>query len=331
MSSPPAPILSIVDVSKRYETADGELLALDRISFDVGRGEIITVIGPSGCGKTTLFNIVGGLIDGDDGKVLVDGKGRASRRQIGMVFQEESNFPWRTTLQNVALPLEAAGMGRAERLERARHFVRLVGLEGFENRYPDELSGGMRQRAALARTLAFEPQILLMDEPFAALDSQTRLLIGDKVLQIRQALDQTMLLITHNLTEAVQLSDRVVVLTRRPAACGGSSRSTCRARAPRRSSAAPSSRISSGSSGTSCARKPRRQRRTPGRQRPVTAARPKHGTGPDPRTDTESADSAHAALPGALRLGDREGEDRGTGALEVAAETLIAKTRMAAV
>ena len=107
-------------------------------------------------------------------------------------------------------------MGRAERLERARHFVRLVGLEGFENRYPDELSGGMRQRAALARTLAFEPQILLMDEPFAALDSQTRLLIGDKVLQIRQELDQTMLLITHNLTEAVQLSDRVVVLTRRP-------------------------------------------------------------------------------------------------------------------
>ena len=216
MSCPQTPILSIVDVTKRYETADGELLALDRVSFDVGRGEIITVIGPSGCGKTTLFNIVGGLIGGDEGRVLVDGKDRASRRQIGMVFQEESNFPWRTTLQNVALPLEAAGMGRAERLERGRHFVRLVGLEGFENSYPDELSGGMRQRAALARTLAFEPQILLMDEPFAALDSQTRLLIGDKVLQIRHELDQTMLLITHNLTEAVQLSDRVVVLTRRP-------------------------------------------------------------------------------------------------------------------
>jgi NitT/TauT family transport system ATP-binding protein len=210
-------MLSIVDIRKRYETADGELLAIDRVSFDVGRGEIITVIGPSGCGKTTLFNIVGGLIDGYEGKVLVDGKDRAPRRQIGMVFQEESNFPWRTTLQNVALPLEVAGIGRAERLERARHFVRLVGLEGFENRYPDELSGGMRQRAALARTLAFEPKILLMDEPFAALDSQTRLLIGDKVLQIRQELDQTMLLITHNLTEAVQLSDRVVVLTHRPA------------------------------------------------------------------------------------------------------------------
>ncbi len=149
--------------------------------------------------------------------MLVEGKDRGPRRQIGMVIQEESNFPWRTTLQNVALPLEVAGVGRAERLERARQFVRLVGLEGFENRYPDELSGGMRQRAALARTLAFEPKILLMDKPFAALDSQTRLLIGDKVLQIRQELDQTMLIITHNLTGAAQLSDRVVVLTHRPA------------------------------------------------------------------------------------------------------------------
>jgi NitT/TauT family transport system ATP-binding protein len=203
-------------VGKRYATAEGELLAVDKVSFDVRRGEIISVIGPSGCGKTTLFNIIGGLIDHHDGKVLVDGKDHAPRGQIGMVFQEESNFPWRTTLQNVAFPLEAAGVGRRERLERALHFVRLVGLEGFENRYPDELSGGMRQRAAIARTLAFGAKILLMDEPFAALDSQTRLLIGDKVLQIRQELDQTMLVITHNLTEAVQLSDRVVVLTHRP-------------------------------------------------------------------------------------------------------------------
>jgi NitT/TauT family transport system ATP-binding protein len=210
------PILSIIEVSKRHATAEGDLLAVDKVSFDVRRGEIISVIGPSGCGKTTLFNIIGGLIDHHDGKVLIDGKDHAPRGQIGMVFQEESNFPWRTTLQNVAFPLEAAGVGRRERLERARHFVRLVGLEGFENRYPDELSGGMRQRAAIARTLAFGAKILLMDEPFAALDSQTRLLIGDKVLQIRQELDQTMLVITHNLTEAVQLSDRVVVLTHRP-------------------------------------------------------------------------------------------------------------------
>jgi NitT/TauT family transport system ATP-binding protein len=215
-SAAPPPMLSIVDISKRYATAEGDLQVLDRVSFDVGRGEIISVIGPSGCGKTTLFNIVGGLADGHEGQVLVEGRPPAGPRRIGMVFQEESNFPWRTTLENIAFPLEAGGIGRSERLERARHFLRLVGLEGFGNHYPAELSGGMRQRAALARTLAFGPRILLMDEPFAALDSQTRLLIGDKVLQIRQELDQTMLLITHNLTEAVQLSDRVIVLTHRP-------------------------------------------------------------------------------------------------------------------
>jgi NitT/TauT family transport system ATP-binding protein len=133
-----------------------------------------------------------------------------------MVFQEESTFPWRTVLENVSFPLEVAGITRAERRKRARHFIALVGLAGFENRYPSELSGGMRQRVAIARTLAFEPTILLMDEPFAALDEQTRLLLGDKVLQIQQDLAQTTLLITHNITEAVQLSDRILVMTFRP-------------------------------------------------------------------------------------------------------------------
>ena len=132
------------------------------------------------------------------------------------MFQEESTFPWLTVIQNVAFPLEAAGMDKAKRLERARDFIKLVGLEGFENNYPSELSGGMRQRTAIARTLAFDPQILLMDEPFASLDEQTRLLLGDKVLQIQQDLKQTTLLITHNITEAVQLSDRVVVMSYRP-------------------------------------------------------------------------------------------------------------------
>jgi NitT/TauT family transport system ATP-binding protein len=133
-----------------------------------------------------------------------------------MVFQEESTFPWRSVLDNVAFPLEIAGVGKAERYERARHFVNLVGLTGFENRYPAELSGGMRQRVAIARTLAFEPKILLMDEPFAALDEQTRLILGDKVTQIQEELDQTTLLITHNITEAVQLSDRIVIMSYRP-------------------------------------------------------------------------------------------------------------------
>ena len=133
-----------------------------------------------------------------------------------MIFQEESTFPWRTVIDNVAFPLEIAGMPKAERYERARHFVELVGLDGFERRYPAELSGGMRQRVSMARTLASEPKILLMDEPFAALDEQTRLLLGDKVLQIQQELKQTTLLITHNITEAVQLSDRILVMTYRP-------------------------------------------------------------------------------------------------------------------
>jgi NitT/TauT family transport system ATP-binding protein len=133
-----------------------------------------------------------------------------------MVFQEESTFPWRNVLDNVAFPLELAGMPRARREEAARRLIRLVGLEGFESRFPDELSGGMRQRTAIARTLAAEPRILLMDEPFASLDEQTRILLGDKILQIWRQLRQTTLLITHNITEAVQLSDRVAVMTYRP-------------------------------------------------------------------------------------------------------------------
>ena len=133
-----------------------------------------------------------------------------------MVFQEESTFPWRNVVDNVAFPLEIAGVAKAERLARARRFVSMVGLDGFEKRYPSELSGGMRQRVSMARTLASEPKILLMDEPFAALDEQTRLLLGDKVLQIQQQLKQTMLLITHNITEAVQLADRILVMSYRP-------------------------------------------------------------------------------------------------------------------
>ncbi len=133
-----------------------------------------------------------------------------------MVFQEESTFPWRNVIDNVAFPLEIAGVPKTRALERARHFVSMVGLDGFERRYPAELSGGMRQRVSMARTLASEPKILLMDEPFAALDEQTRLLLGDKVLQIQQQLKQTTLLITHNITEAVQLADRILVMTYRP-------------------------------------------------------------------------------------------------------------------
>jgi NitT/TauT family transport system ATP-binding protein len=213
----PEPILVVDDIVMQFETPDGVLTAVDHMSIDVTPGEFLAVIGPSGCGKSTLFNVIGGLLDGYGGTVTVGGE-RVSgpHRSIGMIFQEESTFPWRTVVDNVAFPLEIAGIAKAERLERARHFVSLVGLDGFERRYPAELSGGMRQRVSMARTLASEPKILLMDEPFAALDEQTRLLLGDKVLQIQQQLEQTTLLITHNITEAVQLADRIVVMTYRP-------------------------------------------------------------------------------------------------------------------
>ncbi|HUC60992.1 MAG TPA: ABC transporter ATP-binding protein [Alphaproteobacteria bacterium] len=209
--------LEVDGLSKRYAVADGELVALEDISFTVKPGEFLSVIGPSGCGKTTLFNIVGGLVGGYQGSVKVRGEEiTGSHRAIGMVFQEESAFPWRNARENVEFPLEIAGRPKDERRARADRLLKLVGLEGFERRYPAELSGGMRQRIAIARTLAFEPEILLMDEPFAALDEQTRLLLGDKLLQIQQELRQTSLLITHNITEAVQLSDRVLVMTYRP-------------------------------------------------------------------------------------------------------------------
>ena len=211
------PILVVENIVKRFETEDGVLTAVDDVSFTVAPGEFLAVIGPSGCGKSTLFNIMGGLLDGYNGRVAVGGETvRGPHHSIGMIFQEESTFPWRRVIDNVAFPLEIAGMPKAERMDKARHFVHLVGLDGFERRYPAELSGGMRQRVSMARTLASEPKILLMDEPFAALDEQTRLLLGDKVLQIQQELKQTTLLITHNLTEAVQLSDRILVMTYRP-------------------------------------------------------------------------------------------------------------------
>jgi len=210
-------LLAVEHLTKRYVTRDGAVTAVDDMSFTVAQGAFVSIIGPSGCGKSTVFNVIGGLVGDYEGRVTVGGQTiTGTHPAIGMVFQEESTFPWRNVLENVAFPLEVAGMPKAARLEKAARFVKLVGLSGFERRYPSELSGGMRQRVAIARTLASEPKILLMDEPFAALDEQTRVLLGDKVLQIQQELRQTTLLITHNLTEAVQLSDRVLVMTYRP-------------------------------------------------------------------------------------------------------------------
>ncbi len=211
------PLLVIDNIYKRFGTEADATVAVDHMSFGVKPGEFVSVIGPSGCGKSTLFNIIGGLLGDYDGEVRV-GKERIDgpHPAIGMVFQEESTFPWRNVIDNVAFPLELRGVPKSERQDRAHHFIDMVGLANFEKRFPSQLSGGMKQRVSIARTLVSEPRILLMDEPFAALDEQTRLLLGDKILQIQQQLNQTTLLITHNLTEAVQLSDRIVVMTYRP-------------------------------------------------------------------------------------------------------------------
>src|ERR1700680_5079522 len=152
---PAEAMLVVTDIYKRFETPEGSLVAVDHVSFDVAPGEFLAVIGPSGCGKSTLFNIIGGLLGGYDGRVAVAGeKVFGPQPSIGMVFQEESTFPWRNVVDNVAFPLEIAGMAKRERIERARHFVSMVGLDGFEKRYPAELSGDMRQRVSMARTLA---------------------------------------------------------------------------------------------------------------------------------------------------------------------------------
>ncbi|NBS12077.1 MAG: ABC transporter ATP-binding protein [Gammaproteobacteria bacterium] len=210
--------LSIQNLSKSFERRSGEpIVALDNVSLDVHRGEFVAIVGPSGCGKSTLFNIIGGLLEPTSGQVTQPMEGAdSSRARIGMVFQQDSSFPWRTVLENVAFPLEMMGMAKAERLEKAAHFVHMVGLSDFRESFPHQLSGGMRQRICIARTLAYEPDILLLDEPFAALDEQTRMLLGDQLTQICADLKQTSLLITHNISEAVQLSDRVVMLSFRP-------------------------------------------------------------------------------------------------------------------
>jgi NitT/TauT family transport system ATP-binding protein len=213
-------MLVIRDVSKTFGSADHNLQrmkALEEVSLEMREGEFVSIIGPSGCGKSTLIRIVGGLTFADHGEIRVRNELiHGPHPLIAMVFQEESTFPWRTTVGNVEFGLEMRGVDRAERQEKALAMIRLMGLSGFENRYPSELSGGMKQRVAIARALVMEPKILLMDEPFGALDEQTRIILGEELLRIRDKLGQTVLFVTHNINESVQLSDRVMVMSARP-------------------------------------------------------------------------------------------------------------------
>jgi NitT/TauT family transport system ATP-binding protein len=204
-------------VGKVFTARGSTVTALDDITFDVRAGEFLVLVGPSGCGKSTLLDLLGGLATPTSGRILVDGRpvtGPGLDR--GVVFQQYALLPWRTAQGNIEFGLEAKGVPRRERAARAREYLHLVGLAGFHDRYPHELSGGMKQRVAIARSLAFDPEVLLMDEPFAALDAQTRDSLQDELLRIWQETGKTIVFITHNIAEAVFLADRVMVMSPRP-------------------------------------------------------------------------------------------------------------------
>ncbi len=212
-----APIL-LEQVSKRYETASGAIPAVEQVSLAVRSEEFVTLLGPSGCGKSTVLSMIGGLVRPDAGRVVIDGELIAgpSPHKVALVFQDAGLFPWRTALDNVGFGLELQGVAAARRREIALGLLEPMGLRGFEAKYPRELSGGMRQRVAIARALALGTPILLMDEPFGALDEQTRLLMGEWLVGVRRSTRKTILFVTHSLQEAIALSDRIVVMTSRP-------------------------------------------------------------------------------------------------------------------
>jgi len=215
--SAPAQIV-VEQVSHLYRPPTGRaVLALEDISLEVRDREFLALLGPSGCGKSTLLYLIGGFLPVEKGRILLDGQAiTAPGPDRGIVFQHFALFPWKTVRQNVLYGLERMGLARAERGKRAQSFIDLVGLTGFEDSYPSQLSGGMKQRAAIARTLAFDPKILLMDEPFGALDAQTRHLMQTELLGIWERSRKTVIFVTHDVQEAVYLADRVAVMSARP-------------------------------------------------------------------------------------------------------------------
>lgn len=213
--------LKLRNVTKTFKTEEGEREALKNINLEVKPNEFLCIIGPSGCGKTTLLRLVAGLDHPTSGEIILDGKEvKRPSPDRGMVFQEFSLFPWRKAIENVTIGLEIRGIEKKEGYRIAQRYLELVGLKGFENSYPYELSGGMKQRVAIARTLATEPTILLMDEPFGSVDAQTRNVLQEELLDIWKRTQKTVLFVTHSVDEATFLADRVAVMTIRPGRIG---------------------------------------------------------------------------------------------------------------
>ncbi|MBI2875216.1 MAG: ABC transporter ATP-binding protein [Firmicutes bacterium] len=218
---PPEPVFTIKDVYKIFYTPDRRdqrsTFAVRGVSLDIYPGTFVTFVGPSGCGKSTLLNMMSGLTFPSDGQILFRGQPiRKTNYQIGYITQHDNLLPWRTLLGNVQLALEYRGVPKPEREERARALINKVGLSGFESYYPRELSGGMRQRANLIRTLVYDPEVILMDEPFGALDAQTRLVLQDELLKLWSGSGKTIVFVTHDLVESIALSDQIVVFTQSP-------------------------------------------------------------------------------------------------------------------
>lgn len=209
--------LQVKNLSRIYEGNNGPVVALQDVNLTVEESEFVMIVGPSGCGKTTLINIIGGLDEATSGEVLLDGKPvSAPGVDRGMVFQGYSLFPWLNVQKNIEFGLKMKGVPAAERADQAKKYIELVSLKGFETALPKQLSGGMKQRVAIARTLANEPEVLLMDEPFGALDAQTRVVMQELLADISRRTGTTILFITHDIDEAVLLGERVYVMSRRP-------------------------------------------------------------------------------------------------------------------
>lgn len=211
-------VLELKHIHYAYHTPDGETPALTDLSFSVNKGEFVSIVGPSGCGKSTLLSLIAGLLSPEKGLIKINGKyQRESTTNVGYMLQHDELFEWRTIYHNVLLGLEVQHMMSARTRAKAHELLGLYGLKQFEHARPSELSGGMRQRAALIRTLVLDPELLLLDEPFSALDYQTRLNVGDDIGQIIRREQKSALLVTHDLSEAISLADRVIILSGRPA------------------------------------------------------------------------------------------------------------------